>query len=102
VAGPIYAGNSGYTPLSTIGTQTVNQGPGVLYGFNLNGTGTTWNIAALDIFTAGTTTVTNTLFSGAASGANLPAGVPGIGIRYRGSLVVVTTGTAGAGNTLWD
>lgn len=121
---PIYQGNAGYTPISTIGTQTINGGPlqvtggqalpvgqiyGVLYGYNAVSTGTaSMQLTYLDIYTTisgtGTITTTQTLasFASPAAGASSPAGIQGVGIRYRGALVLVTTGTAGAGNTLWD
>lgn len=121
--GPIFQGNCNYTPISTIGTQTINPGSpeivggqplpqgqtyGVLYGFTLTSAGTAATVVTyLDIYvtlsTAGTTTVTNTLLSGTASAAGNNVGVSGsYGIRYRGALVLVTSGTAGAGNSLWD
>lgn len=106
-------GNGQYTPVSTIGTQTLNQGqpgpvaphPGVLYGYIATSTGTAGMVVTyLDVIPTGTSSTTNTLMVGTATapGQILQAGVPGVGIRYRGALILVTTGTAGGGNSLWD
>ena len=120
MAPPIGRGNCNYTLISTIGTTTINQGPsvsdpgyagryGVFYGYVATGTGTAgMGVTALDLVVnatgTGTTTATNTIMSGTATGVNqqLLAGIAGIGVRYRGSLVIVTSGTAGAGLSLWD
>lgn len=123
---PLYANNCQYTPSGTaVGTQTLNPGPepnpgpgqglaspqthGVLYGYVMNAAGTAgMGITFLDIYTyvaqgTGTQTQTNTIISGTltANGATLQ-GPNGLGIRYRGALVLVTSGTVGAGNSLWD
>jgi hypothetical protein len=105
-------GNCNYTPLSTVGTYTLNQQPanqqqaaypGVLFGFTVVTLGTGYAATFLDVYVNGTTTVTNTLLNGTGTaGQNFPAGVPGIGVRYKGSLLAVTTGTAGLINALWD
>jgi hypothetical protein len=116
VAGPpLYEGNCNYTPsLSTLGTQTVAGGDpagqpgryGVLYGYNLVSAGTaamvvTYYDVVTDVATQGVTT--NTLFVGTASAAGAAvAPLNGVGVRFRGNLVLVTTGTVGNGNTLWD
>lgn len=115
--GPLYNGNCNYTPISTLGTTTVNPGPaaagqsfaGVFYGFNVLSTGTAgMGLAAYDIFTTvtgtGTVTSTNQLLAATTTGpGQVVSAAPGeLGIRYRGSLVVVTTGTAGGVNALWD
>lgn len=120
MAAPLGQANCQYTAISTIGTMTVNAGPtpadpgyagryGIFYGFAVTGTGTAgMGITALDVVVAmtgtGTTTVTNTLMVGTATapGQVLSAAPQGIGIRYRGSLIIITTGTAGAGLSLWD
>lgn len=113
---PLYLGNCNYTAITTVGTTTVNQGgvnpgamQGVFYGYNAVSTGTAaMGMTVYDIYVTvtgtGTVTSTGTLMNGTATapGQVIPAGVQGIGIRYRGSLVFVTTGTAGAGNALWD
>lgn len=119
---PLFLNNGQYTPISTIGTQTLNPGTqeitgtpqaplgqqvGVLYGFLSLSTGTAgMTVTYLDIYTVvsgiGTSTVTNTLLSGTPTpGSTLPSNIA-VGIRYRGALVLVTSGTAGAGNSLWD
>ena len=120
-------GNCQYTALTTAGTTTLNPGSplgqstagqnvfggggpqesGVLYGMLELAAGTTFAATFYDIITTvtgtGTATVTNTLLSGTGTaGQNIPAGPPGIGVRYRGALVVVTSGTPGVINALWD
>jgi archaellum component FlaG (FlaF/FlaG flagellin family) len=118
--GQLFNNNCQYTAISTIGTTTVDQGPpptdpgiagrwGVFYGFAVTGTGTAgMGVTAYDlqVVVTGTGTITNStaLMVGTATapGQVLQAGVAGVGIRYKGSLVVVTSGTAGAGLSLWD
>jgi hypothetical protein len=113
---PLFLDNCNYTGISTIGTATVNPGPasvepgyfGVLYGFLVNGTGTAgMGIIAYDLQTVvtgtGTVTNTNTLMVGTATApGQVISGPQSLGIRYRGSLVIVTSGTAGNVNALWD
>jgi hypothetical protein len=101
-------GNCGYTVLNTAGTTTLNPGPssgppiqpGVLFGAQVTSVGTSFVITMVDI--VGTTT--NTLVNGTATaiGQQFPAGVPGVGVRYRGALVAIVTGTPGAYVGLWD
>lgn len=118
--GQLYNNNCQYTPISTIGTTTVDAGAtpadpgyagrwGVFYGYVATSTGTAGMVVtALDIVVTptgtGTVTSTTTIMNGTATAPNqqLLAGIAGIGVRYKGSLVVVTTGTAGAGLSLWD
>ena len=110
------AGNCQYTIISTNGTTTLNQAqpaganspptsPAIYYGANLNVLGTAPVLAVLDIYVAGTATVTNTIDTGTgtAVGQNFPALNGALGVRLKGNLVVVTTGTA-AGTWLlgWD
>lgn len=109
-------GNCQYTPISTSGTTTVDPGrtdgnppgqpPGAFYGFEVLAVGTSWVVTALDIIVqatgTGTTTTTNTIATGTASAQGQIVGPSPLGIRYKGSLVIVTSGTAGAGNALWD
>jgi hypothetical protein len=115
---PIFEGNCGYTPITSIGTFTLNPGyrppnppnsPGVFYGYVATSTGTAAMVVnAYDVQViatgTGTTTTTNTLMSGTATAPNqqLIAGIAGVGVRYRGDLVIVTSGTAGGGLSLWD
>jgi hypothetical protein len=120
VARPLYQGNCNYTPISTLGTLTLSPGPasvepgyyGAFYGFNVinSGTATTSGMVCSvydvqQVVTGtGTNTVTNTLMSGTATGAGqVLAAAPGeLGIRYKGSLIIITTGTACGVNALWD
>lgn len=108
-------GNCQYTPISTAGTYTLNPGPvqgppsqpGVFFGMQAVGSGTTWAFTAFDVVPAspgGAAASTNTLLNGTttAQGQQFPAGVTGVGVRYRGALVLVVTGTPGAFNALWD
>lgn len=108
-------GNCQYTPMSTAGTYTLaagqTQGPPtqapVLFGVQVVGSGTSWAFTALDIVPAtpgGAAASTNTLLNGTATaaGQQFQAGVPGVGLRCKGSLVLVVTGTPGAFNGLWD
>ncbi len=107
--------NCQYTALTTAGTTTLNQsqsltsiagppsGVGVFYGFYEVAPGTNFAATALDIVVAGTTTTTTTLANGTGTANQFygPAS-SGIGVRYRGALVAVTTGTPGSINALWD
>lgn len=114
-------GNAGYTQISTNGTTTLNPGQpagmpnipsnyGVFYGADLIVLGTAPVLTVLDLVPpplAGTNTATQTFTifngTGSAAGQALQAGVPGVGVRYKGALVAVTTGTAaGTWNALWD
>jgi len=106
-SGLVYSpGCSNYTPLSTAGTATIdNSSGGILYGFNAISTGTSWTITAYDVYVQGTATNTNQLIAtqtAAATGFQGNPGSGGTGVRYNGSLVVVTTGTPGLWNVLWD
>ena len=107
-------GNGQYTVLSTAGTTTLNSGqtagpptqPGVLFGAQVSNVGTTFVLTIVDIVPASPAAAvsTNTLLNGTATaiGQQLPAGVPGVGMRYKGALVAIVTGTPGAYNALWD
>jgi hypothetical protein len=92
------AGVAGYTAISTVGTTTVKATAGVYFGININGTGTTFGVGVYDVVVAGTTT--NTLLAPSTYGLG-NQGNAGVGIRFT-QLVVVTTGTAGNVNVLWD
>ena len=108
-------GNCQYTPLTTAGTTTINQGQsassltgppsgaGVFYGFYQVAVGVSFAATALDIFVAGTATTTTTLANGTGTANQFfgPAG-GGVGVRYRGALVTVAAGTPGQINALWD
>lgn len=113
-------GNAQYTQISTNGTtflttaaavgQPPQSNPGAFYGANLVSLGTAPVLTVLDLIPpapggTSTATVTNTIYNGTgtAAGQVLAAGPGALGIRYRGSLVVVTSGTAaGTWNALWD
>jgi hypothetical protein len=117
------SGNANYTAISTVGTTTLNQGPPtsggymaanppaaypVLYGVDTIAAGTSYVYTLCDIvpptgIAGSTATVTNTLQIGTASaGLKDPAGLSGVGVRYKGALVCITTGTAGLINVLTD
>lgn len=108
-------GNCQYTVLNTAGTTTLNQAPpaggpasqpGVFFGVQNIGLGTSYAVTVLDIIPAvGSVAVaTNTLLNGTATAAGqlFQAGTPGIGVRYRGALVAIVSGTPGVFNALWD
>lgn len=109
-------GNCQYAISTATGTVTVNsQGPrpqpqsGLYYGARLIALGTAPVLTVLDLYTTvtstGTTTTTTTIdvCTGTAAGQAFPAMGGAVGLRLRGSLVVVSTGTA-AGTWLvgWD
>jgi hypothetical protein len=106
-------GNCQYTAISSAGTTTLNPGQasgpatsfGVLYGVGQVAAGTGFGFSVLDIVPpAGQQAAsTNTLINGTGSaGQFFDAAAPDVGVRYRGALVVVTTGTPGAINAFWD
>lgn len=106
-------GNGQYTAISTAGTTTLNPGqagpiasqPGVLYGMTQIAAGASFAATVLDIIPASgaTAITTNTLLSGTGTaGQRFVAGLEGVGVRYRGALVVVSSGTPGQINALWD
>lgn len=116
--------NVGYTAIATVGTLTLNQGrsaygaaypvnfgpvvnAGAFYGFETVNAGTSFAATFYDIIlgTPGNPsgTTTNTLLNGTGTaGQFLAPGPAGAGVRYNGSLVVITTGTAGLINAYWD
>jgi hypothetical protein len=111
-------GNCQYTALTTAGTTTINQrpsapgavypvnyggAPGAFYGLEQLATGTSFGAVIYDIYYAGTATSTATLVSGTGTAGQFfsPSG-SSLGVRYRGSLVAVASGTPGAMNALWD
>jgi hypothetical protein len=107
-------GNCQYTALNTAGTTTLNPGQasgpptsfGVLYGMSVVSAGTAFACTLLDIVPAQGSAIaaqTNTLLNGTGSaGQNFPAGLAGVGVRYRGALVAICAGTPGLINALWD
>jgi hypothetical protein len=106
-------GNGQYTAISTAGTATLNPGQasgpatsfGVFYGVNQVAAGTGFGFTVLDAIPAqgAIAAQTNTLMNGTGTaGQQFNGGVPGVGLRYRGALLVVTTGVPGIINALWD
>lgn len=109
-------GNCQYTVLNGTGTTTINQTPPaggsgpsqpqVFYGANVVTPGTTFVLSVYDVIPAvgGVAITTNTLMQGTATaaGQQFIAGIPGVGVRFRGQLLLVTTGTPGQFNALWD
>ena len=98
---PLYQGNCQYTPTSTAGTTTVNQGGGMYYGAVFIQNGTSFTYVAYDIYGTTTNQLTATT-TASGSGPQVQPAPPPLGVRYRGALVVVTGGTPGIVNTLWD
>lgn len=88
-----------YTPITTNGTTTVKASAGIYYGCEIVslGTATAAIITALD----GTNTIANSTSSLGGSVVGSP-GPAGLGIRCLTSIIVVTSGTAGTTNALWD
>lgn len=94
---------SNYTVISTAGTTAVASGGGIYYGVNVISIGTTWAVTPYDVVVAGTTT--NTLAATATATAAGLLGTPGasgVGVRFVGQLALVTSGTPGQFNALWD
>jgi len=101
------SGCANYTTISTAGTTTVdsNPGGGISYGLYCLATGTTWTATLYDVYVVGTTTSTGQLIAtttAAALGFQANPGPGGTGVRYNGNLIMVTTGTPGSWNVLWD
>lgn len=101
-SGPIEVVNAvNYTAITTAGTTTVASNGGVFYGLNVVSIGTAFTAVSYDI--QGTTTNNIVGISTAAALGVLGGAAPaGVGVRFTGSLVVVTAGTAGQYNALWD
>lgn len=90
-----------YTVINTTGTTTVASGGGLYFGALCISNGTSFTLTAYDI--SGTTT--NTLapqVTGTQGNQQGAPGPSGLGVRFVGALVVITTGTAGQFNCLWD
>lgn len=114
----IQAGNNNaqYFPITTAGTYTADSGPvaptfirsepGVIYGVYVTTFGTSPVFTAYDVYITPSGTTTALLLNGTGTAVNqafmpMGAGNP-MGVRYRGSLVVVVTGTSNGMNLLWD
>lgn len=109
-------GNCQYTQITTAGTTTVVTGPtsgiptssNALYGANVSVFGTSPTISCYDLIPptpgGGTSTQTLLLMAGTFTAAGQALNPQGgsVGVRIRGSLMVVTTGTANTWNVLWD
>jgi hypothetical protein len=107
--GPLYLGNANYTNYAAVGTQTIGAAapgtPGVLYGGIFVQNGTAYTATYYDLVVTGTTTASNQLTATTTAAGSGPTVLPGpgpLGVRFKGTLVLVTTGTAGSINTLWD
>jgi hypothetical protein len=78
----------------------------VFFGLQAVAVGTTFAFTAYDIVptSGGVAVATNTLLNGTATAAGqlFTCGEAGVGVRCRGGLVVVTSGTPGVYNALWD
>ena len=103
---PLYQNNAQYTLFAAIGTQTLNASagaaqPGVFYGGQFLQNGTSFTATYYDIVGTATNQLTATQTASGA-GQQILAGPAGLGVRYRGTLIVVTTGTAGLLSSLWD
>lgn len=100
-SGDVYSiGLANITAISTVGTTTVEAAQGAFYGFCIINAGTAFAATAYDI--NGTSTTTLQVLPGGTAVGPFGPGPGNQGVRYAGSLVVVTTGTAGLINTLWD
>ena len=108
VPGPGQQGNTASSFGVFYGIQVIGLGTNTTTGTATGGAPVTVN--AYDIIPptglgSNTAATTNALLNGTQSVAGvLQAGVPGVGVRYKGALVVVTSGptTLGACNCLWD
>lgn len=99
------ANASTYSVITTAGTTTVAQGGGIYFGVNAISTGTSFTVTPFDIIVSGTTTTTNQLnaiSTAAALGFQAAPGGAGVGVKFAGALTLVTTGTGGQYNVLWD
>jgi hypothetical protein len=101
-SGVAYAiGLANATALTTAGTTTVDAtGMGVFYGFNVVSVGTSFTAQAFDVLGTSSLALTGTNTATAVGQSFSPG--PIAGVRYGGNLVVVTSGTPGIINTLWD
>lgn len=114
--GLVYSnGCANYRVITTAGTTTLGgndpggTGGGLLFGANAITQGTSWTVTPYDLVyaTSGTTTTTTTnqlMATTTATAAGQFAGPGGgsLGVQFLGSLVVVTAGTPGQWNILWD
>lgn len=90
------------TVVSSNGTSTINATGGLYYGCSAIGLGTLWTVAVFDVLGTSTKTLAASVAVGALGSLAL-AGPAGVGVKYLGNLVVVTSGTlAGILNILWD
>lgn len=89
------------TQINTNGTTTI-AGASLYYGLSCTGLGTLWVASVYDVSTSGTQALAQNVSIGALGLLGL-AGPNGLGARLKGTLAVVTSGTAaGNMNCLWD
>lgn len=98
---PYAIGLSNVMAITTAGTTTVDTAQGAFFGFNVVSVGTSATMVAYDINGTSTLTLIGTNTATAIGPQGYP-GPPGLAVRYGGSLVVVTGGTVGQINPLWD
>lgn len=97
------ANASNYTPITTAGTSSIAQGGGIYFGVNAISTGTAWTVTPFDVVVAGTTTnQLNAISTATALGLQGAPGGQGVGVKFLGTLALVTGGTPGQYNALWD
>ena len=109
-SGLVYSlGCANYTAITTAGTSTIKPTGGIFYGFVAVANGTAFTITPYDIYVnvtgTSTTTTTSQMYPITTAGTpsssiNITAGAAGV--RINGQLVMVTTGTPGQWNVLWD
>jgi len=87
-----------YTQITTAGTTVVKATPGVFLGLVAISTGTGMTVVVYDGTASSTNVVLGTATVGALGGIN----TVGPGIRCRTGITVVTGGTMGQVNCLWD
>lgn len=114
--GLVYSnGCANYAVVITAGTTTLGgndpagRGGGLLFGASVITVGTGWTITPYDLVftTSGTTTSTTTnqlmaITTATAAGQFQGPGGGSLGVQFLGSLIVVTAGTPGQWNVLWD
>lgn len=98
---PYAIGLSNVMAITTAGTTTVDNQQGAFFGFNVVILGTGATMSAFDINGTNTLALVGTNTATAIGPQGYP-GPPGLAVRYGGNLVVVTGGTVGQINPLWD
>ena len=90
-----------YTSITTAGTTTIKSGGGLYFGAMSIASGTSYTLTAYDVQGTNSTQLIATATAVGGSGVGA-AGPSGLGVRFGGSLVIVTAGTPGSFNALWD